>query len=179
MSVDISLGGKLDCFADFVERTLPSVFFLVPLPNCFLRVCVRSIFAAVRKLFLPLTTFDYFCHSKVQEVNTDACRNSDTFFTHKTIWVSPSNSRKCQEWLSRMSITISKEKTSNCLETIILKRLCSTEILVGGLSKHQHRTMITSDKRDIFYQLVSLKSRQILWKEKSSGNLKRRLLEVF
>ena len=44
-----------DFFTDFVGLTLHAVLF--PLPNCFVRVCLPTLFAAVLKFFLPLTTF--------------------------------------------------------------------------------------------------------------------------
>ena len=43
------------CLADLV-MTLFAVFFLPPLLNCFLRVALPTLFAAVLKFFLPLTT---------------------------------------------------------------------------------------------------------------------------
>ena len=56
MFVKMSLRDRLICFADFVGMPLLAVFFLLPLPNCFLRVCLPTLFAAVLKFFLPLTT---------------------------------------------------------------------------------------------------------------------------
>ena len=47
---------RLICFADFVGKTLLALFLLPPLPNCFLRVCLLTLFAAVLKFFLPLIT---------------------------------------------------------------------------------------------------------------------------
>ena len=55
MFVKMSLRDRLICFADFVGMTLLAVLFLLPLPNCFLKVCFPTLFAAVLK-FLPLTT---------------------------------------------------------------------------------------------------------------------------
>ena len=53
--VKMSLRDQLVCFAAFVGMTLLAVFFLLPLPNCFSKVCL-PLFAAVLKFFLPLTT---------------------------------------------------------------------------------------------------------------------------
>ena len=63
MFVKMSLRHRLVCFADFVgmnllaclPRMTPSLF-LLPLPNRFLRACLPTLFAAVFKFFLPLTT---------------------------------------------------------------------------------------------------------------------------
>ena len=52
----LSLRDRLVCFGDFVGITLFAVLFLPPLPNCFLKVCLATLFATVLKLFLPLTT---------------------------------------------------------------------------------------------------------------------------
>ena len=56
MFVKMSLRDRLICFADFVGMTLLAVFFLLPIPNCFLRVCLPTLLAAVLNFFLPLTT---------------------------------------------------------------------------------------------------------------------------
>ena len=43
---------RLDCLVDFVGMIL---LCLLPLPNCFFRVCFPTLFAAVLNFFLPLT----------------------------------------------------------------------------------------------------------------------------
>ena len=50
----MSLRDRLLCSADFVGITLLAFLFLLPLPNCFLGVCVPTLFAAVLNFFLPL-----------------------------------------------------------------------------------------------------------------------------
>ena len=54
--VKMFLRDQLACFADFVELTLLAVFLLLPVPTCFLTVCLPTFFAAVLKLYLLLTT---------------------------------------------------------------------------------------------------------------------------
>ena len=56
MFVKMSLRDRLDCLTDFVGKILLPVHFLLPLSNCFFRVCFPALFAAVLKLFLPITT---------------------------------------------------------------------------------------------------------------------------
>ena len=56
MFVKLSLRDRLNCFADFVGMTLLAVVFLLPLPKCFLNVCLPTVFAAVLKFFQSLTT---------------------------------------------------------------------------------------------------------------------------
>ena len=52
----MSLRDRLDCLVDFVGMILLAVLFLLPSPNCFLRVCFPTLSAAVLNFFLPLTT---------------------------------------------------------------------------------------------------------------------------
>ena len=56
MFVKMSLRDRLICFVDFVGMTLLAVLFLLPSPTCFFRVCFPTLFEAVLKFFLPLTT---------------------------------------------------------------------------------------------------------------------------
>ena len=70
MFVKMSLRERLICFADVVGMTLLALLFLLPpcrtptalfhlrlpSPNCFLKVCLPTLFAAVLIFFLPLTT---------------------------------------------------------------------------------------------------------------------------
>ena len=57
MFVKRSLRDRLDCLVVFVGMNLLALRFLwLPSPNCFLRVCFPTIFAADLKDFLPLIT---------------------------------------------------------------------------------------------------------------------------
>ena len=63
MFVKMSVRVRLICFADFVGMNLLALRFLLPAvrlrlpsPNCFLKVCLPTLFAAVLVPFLPLTT---------------------------------------------------------------------------------------------------------------------------
>ena len=49
----MSLRDRLDCLVDFVGMIL---LCLLPLPNCFFKVCFTTLFAADLKDFLPLIT---------------------------------------------------------------------------------------------------------------------------
>ena len=53
MFAKMSLRDRLDCLVDLVGMIL---LCLLPLPNCFLRVCFPTLFAADLKDFLPLIT---------------------------------------------------------------------------------------------------------------------------
>ena len=56
MFVKMSLRDRLNSSEDFVAKTLLALRFVLPLPNCFLKVCLPTLFAAVLIFFLPLTT---------------------------------------------------------------------------------------------------------------------------
>ena len=59
MLVKMSLRDRLDCLVDFVGMIflcLLAVLLRLPSPNCFLRVCLPTFFAAVLIFFLPLKT---------------------------------------------------------------------------------------------------------------------------
>ena len=56
MFVEMFLRDRLICFADFVGMTLLAVLLLLPLPNCFPRVCLPTLFAALLLFFLRITT---------------------------------------------------------------------------------------------------------------------------
>ena len=56
MFVKMSLRDRLLCFADFVGMTQLVLRFRLPLPNCFLKVCLLTVFAALWIFFLPLTS---------------------------------------------------------------------------------------------------------------------------
>ena len=53
MFVKMSLRDRLSCLVDFVGMIR---LCLLPLPNCFFRVCFPTLFAADLKDFLPLIT---------------------------------------------------------------------------------------------------------------------------
>ena len=56
MFVKMLLRERLVCFPFFVELILLALSFLLPLPFCFLIYSLPTVFAAVLKLLLPLTT---------------------------------------------------------------------------------------------------------------------------
>ena len=66
----------LDC----VVMTFLAVFFLLQLPNCFLKVCLPTLFAAVLKYFLPLTISAF---SGVADSN----KSAPTRFAAGTIYI--------------------------------------------------------------------------------------------
>ena len=80
MLVKMSLRDRLICFADFVGMTLLAVLFLLPPPICLLRVCLPTLFAAVLKFFLPLTTSAF-------SGTTNSNKSAPTRFAAGTIYL--------------------------------------------------------------------------------------------
>ena len=74
---------RLVCFADIVGMTLLAVFFPLPIPNCFLRVGLPTILAAVLTIFLPLTT-STFSGETLSKKPTNTRFASETTYLGKT-----------------------------------------------------------------------------------------------
>ena len=76
----MSLCNRLVCFADFGRRPLLAVLFLPLLSNKFFNIYLPTLFAAVLKFFLPLTT---------SAISGAAISNKSTLtlFAAATIWL--------------------------------------------------------------------------------------------
>ena len=122
MFVKMSLRNQLTCFVGFVGMTPLAVLFLPPLPNCFLRVCLLTLFAAVLNFFLPLTT-------SAISGTLNSIKSAPTCFTAGTIYLlkngtaalpitysSPLNLR------TRCRPIVLQNGIATCLEATILKR---------------------------------------------------------
>ena len=129
MFVKRSLRDRLIFFAVFVGLTLLALRFLLPpclpyasslpptvplrlrlpSPNCFLKVCLPTLFAAVLIFFLPIPTSAISGSVKFQQVGTYAFRSWDDIFTQKLNCSSNNNQCKCTESSSTLSTNISKE----------------------------------------------------------------------
>ena len=57
---------RLFCLAYFVGMTLLAAFFLLPLPNCFLRVCLPTLCCCLELLFTTNSLCNFWC-SKIQQ----------------------------------------------------------------------------------------------------------------
>ena len=123
MFVKKSLCDRLVCLTDFVGMTLLASFFLLPLPNCFLRFFLPTLFAAVLKFFLPLT---------ISAISGTATSNKSTptrfaggtiFFRKNGIEVLPITCASAPNpHPSSRPIPLWKE-ISTCFEAIVLERL--------------------------------------------------------
>ena len=147
----MSLRDRLVCFADFVGMNLLALRFLLPTapfrlrlpsPNCFLKVCLPTFFAAVLKFFLPLTT-------SAISGTANSNKSAPTRFAAGTIYLRkngiafPNNLCKCTKSPSTLSTNTSIEcnlyfSWSNHLVTSF--RL---ETEVGSFSEHQNKSSDT------------------------------------
>ena len=164
MFVKMSLRDWLVCFAGFVGLNLLAHRFLLPAcrtptapfrlwlpsPNCFLRVCLPTLFAAVLKFFLPLTT-------SAISGTANSNKSAPTRFAAWTIYLRkngiavPNNLCKCTESPSTLSTNTSIEwnlyfSWSNHLVTSF--RL---EMNVGSFSEHQIKTSDTDRYKRYFF----------------------------
>ena len=142
---------RLICFADSFEMNLLAVPFLLPLPNCLLRVCLATLFAAVLNFFLPLTT-------SAIAGTANSNKSAPTHVTAGTIYLCKMELQFSQyfvqvhripvhvvdQYLYRMELYL---PWSNDLVTTF--RL---EINVGGFLNIKTRRVIPTDKKGIFHR---------------------------
>ena len=117
-------------------------FFLLPLPNCFLRVCLPTLFAAVF-FFSTTNNLWKFWHSKFQQISTYAFWGWDEIVTQEWNWSCPKILSKCTKTAPTLSTTGFIEwnlylSWSNHLVTSFM-----LERNVGKFSKHQNETSDT------------------------------------
>ena len=122
----MSLLHQLIYFADFIRKTLLAwrtimapVLFLLPLPNCFFRVCLPTLFAAVLKLFLPLTTSAFFAAAN-SNMSAPTILQLGRYIYAKMNCCSPNNLCECTESPSTCRPIPLKNGISTCLEAAIL-----------------------------------------------------------
>ena len=140
--VKTSLRDRLICFADFVGMTLLAVLFLLPLLTCFVRVCLPTLFAAVFKFVLPLTTSAKCCA---------AFCSWDDIFTQKWNCSSPNILCKCTESPSTLSTNTSIEWNLYLSWSNHLVTSFRLEMNVGGFFEHQNKTSDTDRYRGYFF----------------------------
>ena len=118
MFVKMSLRDRLDCLVVFVGMILLCLLLLLavlpyassllrlpsPSPNCFLSVCLPTLFAADLKVFLPLITSPISgAANSNKSAPTYAFCSWDDIFTQKWNCSSPNNWCKCTESPSPLS----------------------------------------------------------------------------
>ena len=129
--------------------TLLAVLFLLPLPNCFLRVCPPTLFAAVLKFFLSLTTSAI--SGKSQKVSIYAICSWDDIFTQKWNCSSPKNLCNWIETPSTLSTNTSIGWNLYFSWSNHLVPSFRLEINVGSFFEHQNKTSDTNRHKGYFF----------------------------
>ena len=178
MFVKMSLRDRMICVADFVGMTLLAVLFLLTLPNCFLRVCLPTLFAAVLKFFLPLTTsaISGTANSNKSAPSLFAART--IFFTQKWNCCSPKNSCKCTESSSTLSTNTSIERNLYLSWSNHLVTSSRLEMNVGGFCEHQNKTTDTDRYKGYFLTTCVSQVKVNTMENFLSSDLNSRLLNV-
>ena len=140
----------LDCLEDFVGLTLLALLFLLPLPNCFLRVCLPTLFAAVLKFFLPLTISAFSDTSKSNK-SAPTCLAAETRHFHKKVnWSSHKNLCMCTKTAPTSTETAMEKKLSLSWSNLLVKYF-RLETNVRGFSNHPNKTSDTNRYKGYFF----------------------------
>ena len=84
----MSLRDRLFCLADFVGTTLLALLFLLPLPNCFLRVCLPTLFAAVLKFFYQQQHLQFLAQQIPSSQHPRVLRRGRCIYEGMEMWIS-------------------------------------------------------------------------------------------
>ena len=167
MFVKKSLRDRLDCLVDFVGMILlrlllpclPTALRL-PSPNCFLRVCFPTLFAAVLNDFRPLITSPISgtanANISAPLISTYASCRWDNIFTQKGNCSSPNN--LCKSPKTPFSLSTNHSVVWNFYLSWSNHLVVSymLKMNVGHLSKHQDKPSDTDRcKRYFFTRCVS------------------------
>ena len=166
------------CLPAFLCLWVPSISKQLPPPNCFLKVCLPMLRAAVLKFYLPLTTSAISGAAFPTQSTHNFCGWGD-IFTLKGNCGFPNTLYECTESTSTMPTNTSIEWNLYLSWSNHLVTSFRLEMNVGGFSEHQNKTSDTDRYKGHFFTLVSLKSMWILWKEFFSSGLNCRLLNVW
>ena len=150
MFVKMSLRDQLFCIADSVGMTLLAVLFLLPLPSCFLRVSLPTLFATVLN-FSTTNNLCIFWRSKFQQVSNYAFCSSDDIFTKKWNCSSPNILGKCTESPYTLLTNTSIEWNLCLSSSNHLVTSSRIEMNVGGFYKRQNKTSDTNRYRGYFF----------------------------
>ena len=154
---------RLFCPADFFAMALLAPLFLLPLPNCFLRVCLPRLFAAALKFFLPRRSSAF--SGKLQQVSTHAFCSWDDILTQKGNCGSPKRLCTCTESPPTMWTNSSLELNLYFSWSNHLVTSFRWEMNNGAFLNIKIKRVIPTDTQGIFSLLVFLNSIWILGKE--------------
>ena len=120
MVEQIDLHDQQVCFADFVEIFRLAFFFMLPLPNRFIRVCVPANFADVFSFFLPLATSE-ISGAEISNKSLPICFATGTIYLDKfEIAVLPKTCASTPNPRPRCRPTSLKNGISTCFEATTL-----------------------------------------------------------
>ena len=159
MFVKRSLRDQLICFADFVGITLLALLFLLQLPNCFLRVCRPTLFAAVLNFSPPQTTSATSGTAKSRKLAPKRCASETINLCKNGNTVLPIILCKCPVSLPTLLTNTSIEWNLYLSWSNHLVRTFRTKMNVAGFPKHQKKRSDANRYKGYFSPLVPLKSK--------------------
>ena len=104
----ISVHDRLVCFADFVRMNVLGVIFLLPLPNCYFRNCIPTLFAAFLIFFYHQRHLQ-FPVSQIPTSQLPHISQLGRYLTQNRNCGSPKNLCKCIKSPSTLSTSSSGE----------------------------------------------------------------------
>ena len=119
MFVKTSLGGRLDCFANFVGKIL----FCSPLSASTTQLSDRNLSSHYLCCSLDSPSTTYICkiwHNKFHELSNHAFCSWDDIFKHRWNSTSANNMCKCTSSRPRCRPILLQNGITTCLKTIIL-----------------------------------------------------------
>ena len=137
----ISLRDLLVCVESFVGKALLSVFLSLPLPNCFLRVCLRS-FTLLSWNFFATNNLCNLWRCKFQQSNSNVWQ-PDVISTEKWKYSSLNTLYKCAKFSSTVSTNTSVNWNLYVSRSNGFLTCFRLEMNVGGFSEHKNKASDT------------------------------------
>ena len=160
----MSLRDWLLCFEDSVGMTLLAALFLLPLTICFLRACLPTLFAAVVKFFLLLTSSSISVASNSNKweptrfaAGTILSRENGIVVLPITFGSAPNPRSRCRP-LTSIEWNLHLSWSNHLVTSFRLKNI------VRRFSEYQKNLSTGSRLKGFVSLLLSLTSMWILWK---------------
>ena len=157
MSVKLSFRVRLVYFGDFVGMTLLGVLFLLRLFDCFLKVCLPTLFPAVLKLYLPPT------NSEVSDA-ADSNKSAPTRVSAGKIYLGKKGIAFLPVicGIAHLLVHVVDQYPYRMESLLVSSNHLVTSFRLkmefGGFSGHQNKTSGSDRYEKFFSPLVSLKS---------------------
>ena len=126
-------------FCRFCWNKLAFTFFLLPLANCFLRLCIPAIFEPVLKFFIHWELQQFLAQQMKTSQHPRVFQLGRLIYTKGT-WNSPINLFRCKESPPKMSTNTSMESSFYLSWSNHLVASFRLEINVGRFTRHQNKT---------------------------------------